>query len=427
MRHNKHNRLCCLLKQLSCILLFSVGQAKTVRYRSGFLDGDFLERFSMTVSEARDYCMRTPSCISFSFMSPTRFPEGDVKCMFYAFSDWHVKSNGESVFIEDSLWHSYVNTTRERDAVPQEVNLVLERLSSMSNLRGGGSSDYKLSLFDSLYYIVLPKEHKAMASPLIAPAAIKYASSEKEDTSVRLSAMRLLILMGDSSDTGKILFDAGVYHSMQQIISKGGEEWDIIRKTALDVISNICLYRSANEKLRKAGAHQVLRSIAAEPGFPGLQATLALTHLGDEGFEHEDLPHEKLYALVELMRNAIDGDVSYGIKWDLIPGPLSAIKYVVLHSNQRSQMHHHLLDAGIVEQVLRILEADCVSPSEAEVALEIMNSLVQVSERARQMVLFAEHTLHEVENRLKQYTNGAVLAQRLNAFVSSYDSMKSEL
>lgn len=407
--------------------MLSLGKAKTVRYRSGVLDGDFLERFIMTVSEARDYCIRTPSCISFSFMSPTRFPEGDVTCIFFAFSDWHVKSNGESVFREDPSWHSYVNTTRERDAVPKEVNLVLERLTSMSNLRGGGSIDYKLSLFDSLYYIVLPKEHKVMASPLIVPAAIKYASSQVEDTAVRLSAMRTLILIGDSSETGTILFDAGVYHSMQQIISNRGEGWDVISKTALDVISNMCLYRSANEKLRNAGAHHFLRSIASEPGFPGLQATLALTHLGDDGFEHDDLPHEKLYALVELVRNAIDGDVTYGIKWDLLPGPLSSIKYLVMHSNKRSQMYHHLLDAGVVEQVLRILDDDCVSSSEVEAALQIMSSLVEVSERARRMILFAEHTLHEVENRLKKYTNGAVLAQSLSTYVASYDSMKSEL
>jgi len=407
--------------------MISLGKAKTARYRAGVLDGDFLERFTMTVSEARDYCIRTPSCISFSFMSPTRFPEGDVTCIFFAFSDWHVKSNGESVFREDPSWHSYVNTTRERDAVPQEVNLVLERLDSMSNLRGGGSVDYKLSLFDSLYYILLPKEHKVMASPLISPAALKYASSKREDTTVRLSAMRTLILIGDSSETGKILFDAGVYHSMQQIISTRGEGWDVISKTALDVISNMCLYRSANEILRNAGAHHFLLSITTEPGFPGLQATLALTHLGDDGFEHNDLPHEKLYALVELMRNAIDGDITYGIKWDLIPGPLSSIKYLVMHGNKRSQMHHHLLDAGLIEQVLRVLEDECASPSEVEAALQVMSSLVEVSERARKMALLAEHTLNEAENRLKEFTTGALLAQRLSTFITSYDSMKSEL
>mmetsp|Transcript_23642 Transcript_23642/g.26913 ORF Transcript_23642/g.26913 Transcript_23642/m.26913 type:complete len:298 (+) Transcript_23642:387-1280(+) len=297
----------------------------------------------------------------------------------------------------------------------------------MSNLRGSRSVEGKISLLESLFYIVVPKENKVMASSLIAPVALDLITSKTEDDSVKLSALRLLIVLGDSSETGNILFDAGVYAVMRKIVDNRDSVWNEISKSALDVISNMCLYRTANDKLQNAGAADFLQEILTEPGFPGLQATLALTHIGNHDFEHAEFPSEKIYLLTDLIQNAIDGDVIYGIKWDLIPGPLSAIKYLVMHANRRSTVYRHLLDARIIQQLLHLLETDCMDPTEMEVALQILLRLATVSEHARQMILFLEHTLQQVEIHLKKYSKAASLAGSLSATITSYDSIRSEL
>ena len=130
--------------------------------------------------------------------------------------------------------------------------------------------------------------------------------------------------------------------------------------------------------------------------------------------------------LVRLLQNAIDGDIVYGIKWDLLPGPLSSIKYLVLHTRDAS-VHDGLLNAGLFEQLLRILEADTFNPTEVEVVMEILEALVTVSERARHMVMFAEHSLAEVEERLWHYSHAAELATDLVELAESLSADAAEL
>jgi hypothetical protein len=426
-----------LVVVLLLLLLISDASGRTVRYRAGALDGKPLENLEeVTVPAARDHCMRTTACVSFSFESPTtRFPADPVTAYFFSFSDWHVKENGEPSFVEDPTWHSYINITREHEAVPREILVVQELLNKTiysnnnSKLRGQGSGlqevERKLILLESLFYIAAPEEHKILAAPLIVPPAIAMASSATEEAVVRQSALKLLIVLGDTPDTGDILFDAGVFPAMKTIVQARGSDWDDTSKNALDVISNICLHRTVNEKLRKAGAHMFLRDLLSEPGFPGLQSALALTHIGDSGFEHTELPYAKIQALVQLLGNAIDGDIAYGIKWDLIPGPLSAVKYLILHGGPA--IPDHLLDAGAMEKLFRILEADCLDASDVEAALAVMEGLARMSERARDMLLLAEHTLHDTEVRLRKYGKAAASADGLSSFVAAYDSNRSEL
>jgi hypothetical protein len=80
-----------------------------------------------------------------------------------------------------------------------------------------------------------------------------------------------------------------------------------------------------------------------------------------------------------------------------------------------------------MEQLFRILEADCLEAADVEAALEIMQALAQISERARDMLLLAEHTLHDTEVRLKKYGKAARLAGGLTSYVEAYDSNRSEL
>jgi len=410
-------------------------ESTTVRYRSGFVRGDDGLRgaeLSLTVADARERCMRDEGCVSFSFESPsTRFPSGNVTSHFRPHADWHVTTTGEAAFVEDASWHSYVNVTREREAVPREVEDVLRRLKDgPSKLRGGGSRaiGIKLTLLDSIYNIVFPKEHKALAAPLIVPHLVGLSTSSAEDPAVRLAAMKVLIVIADTPDTGPVLLDAGVLQAMKNIINEnrsepgGGLAWDENSETALDVISNICLHRSVNAELKKAGVHTFLRGLLSEPGFPGLQAAMALAHVGVD-FQ---LPRSEVRALVRLLRNAIDGDIAYDIKWDLIPGPLSALKFLV-QRNMSAKMQEQLLDAGVMEHLLMILEADCLVASDVEATIQIMQSLSLVSERARNVILLAEHSLRDAESRLKEYGRVAQLASGLSAAVARYDTARAEL
>ena len=431
-------------------------EARTIRYRPGRLEVEeegrwagspgILERLdSATVADVRDRCRQAVSCVSFSYWSPlTRFPSGNVTAYLYPHADWMARSDGTPSFVDDPEWHTYVNVTREGNNVAEEVAFVLVQLldhegdlaraADGSGLRGGGDDgtgeslrERRLALLQTLFDIAMPREYKDLAAPLIARPVLSVATSDAEDTEVRHSAMRVLIALGDADNTGFDLLNAGVYPAMKRIVEEGrwGEGGD--SELALDILSNICLHRSANQELRTLGAHVFLRQIVHDQdGFPGLQAALALTHIGDEDFDIGSLPRSMLGDLVRLLQNAIDGDIVYGIKWDLLPGPLSSIKYLVLHTRDAS-VHDGLLNAGLFEQLLRILEADTFNPTEVEVVMEILEALVTVSERARHMVMFAEHSLAEVEERLWHYSHAAELATDLVELAESLSADAAEL
>jgi hypothetical protein len=248
--------------------------------------------------------------------------------------------------------------------------------------------------------------------------ALSLASSTTQDPLVRQSALLILIMLGDTAATGPMLLD--VYQPMKLIIeNRPGGIWDDTSKNALDVISNICIHRSINEQLRTAGADTFLTTLLKEPGFPGVQAAIALTHM----VEPDSL---QLFAapivntLVKLLGNALDGDIAFGIKWELIPGPLSSVKYLVKSSADR------LLDAGVMEQLLRVV-AESINPGDITGALEVLESLMQTSERAQHEILLSEHAIQEAHYRLEEYMQASFVARRVLNSIDAHDESKGEL
>jgi len=430
--------------------------ARTIRYRPGRLEipsegltsgsPNFLERLdSATVADVRDHCRQSPPCVSFSYLSPlTRFPSDNVTAYLYPHADWWARSDGTPSFIDDPEWHTYINVTREGDTVTEEISFVLlqlrkdegdvARAGDGSRLRGGGDGggkesrrERKMALLHTLFDIVMLREYKDLTAPLTAGPILGLVTSNTEDTEVRQAALRVLNALGDAENTGIDLLHAGVYPAMKSMIEDGDWGEGGYSELALNVLSNICLHRSSNRELRRMGAHVFLHQIVHDrDGFPRLQAALALTHIGDDGFDVGSLPRFVLGDLVGLLRNAIDGDIVYGIKWDLLPGPLSAIKYLVLHTQQASVING-LLDAGLFELLLRIVEADTLKSTEVEAVMEILRALVAVSERARHMVIFAEHSLTEMEERLSHYSHAAELAFDLVVSAASLSAAAAEL
>ena len=382
----------------------------------------------------------------------------------YPHADYHVRDDEWPSFVEGlewDGWHTYINTTREIDLVPQEVSTVIERLESIgmrsadessedaktnagdnenaggSRLRGGSNSrsrsqkeeeeeyeveeenesdldeddDRKLRLLSFLFDITFRKDHKMIAAPHVIPHMLKLATSSDEIDDVRVNAMKVLIVLADTPTTGNIMVEGGVYTEMKRVVDER-KEWDEISITALDVISNIVIHRSANARLWRLGAHTFLRGLLSEEGFVGLQATLALSHLDDVSLEKSTIPAQNLKALVKLIKSTVEQEVVYDILWELIPGPLSAVKHIVENSDE--YVRNTFLDAGLMEELLRILEDSGDSKAEDIVcALEVALMLARSSERARHMILLAEHTVLEAEERLLKFERAAKLAGAL--------------
>jgi hypothetical protein len=308
---------------------------------------------------------------------------------------------------------------------------------------------------------------------------------QQEHVDVRTAAITNLMVIADSRETAPLLVQAGTFHVMQQIIkqelvvqqqqqqeqqgSSSSSSWDGLPILALDVISNICLHQTANNaQLKQQGAMQFLHQIAHdEKGtFPALQALLALLHMGggssggdggggggdddasdsgsnnnnsrrvDDDTSHFVLPQSTVVELVHLLQSSIDGDIVYGILWDLIPGPLSAIQFLIQHeqywttttslldSSSSSTIVDDLLNAGLIEQLVRILEASCLVAAHVHASLEILHSLAQVSpHRApREMIaLVAANSIRLVQERLQEYQAPARLAMELQMVVAHHD------
>ena len=461
-----------------------------MRYRQGALstteDEDKVLKNWITpisIAEVRSECIHTPECVTFSYFSETtRFASTTSWAYLYPHADYHVRDDEWPSFVEGlewDGWHTYINTTREIDLVPQEVSTVIERLESIgmrsadessedaktnagdnenaggSRLRGGSNSrsrsqkeeeeeyeveeenesdldeddDRKLRLLSFLFDITFRKDHKMIAAPHVIPHMLKLATSSDEIDDVRVNAMKVLIVLADTPTTGNIMVEGGVYTEMKRVVDER-KEWDEISITALDVISNIVIHRSANARLGRLGAHTFLRGLLSEEGFVGLQATLALSHLDDVSLEKSTIPAQNLKALVKLIKSTVEQEVVYDILWELIPGPLSAVKHFVENSDE--YVRNTFLDAGLMEELLRILEDSGDSKAEGIVcALEVALMLARSSERARHMILLAEHNVLEAEERLLKVERAAKLAGALLEAAAtvgeglSYDVSKS--
>ena len=430
----------------------------------------------ISVSEVRQRCTSDERCVSFSFRSDqTRFPSKNVTAFLFGHADWHVELAEDSpvsvvntAFVDDIRYHTYVNTTREKTAVTREVGSLIKLLmkteiseesvtseeppnnnSNKSRLRARGRNtaandvdpsksitNQKLMVLQAIFDIVYNKELRLLAAPLVVPWALSLGSSDTEPDEVRENALTILMVIADGTDCLPVMMQHGVFSSMKSIISeqqgKDTEEWSHICKLSLDVISNIAIHQAVNEDLRREGAVSFLQKLISRPGFPGLQATMALTHLSDklEFGVINQLPPERLDDLVNLMRAAIDGDIAYENKWDLVPGPLSSIKYLVYQSNNsaNSWVCDRLLKAGLMEQLLRVLEADCLDAIDIETALEALWGLSGVSEEGRHMIVMAEHSIHEAGKRLARYDKASKLAYGLvDSAMANFNTGGSEL
>jgi len=409
----------------------------------------------------------------------------------------------EPAFLEDPSWHLYVNSTRELAAVPREIEMILQKIdeldagpcannkfsnpdsevttpppASTSGLRRGPIVHAKILhgpqhhhqectqpkgiLLETIFHIVFPRELKAAATPHLIPKMLQIAQTKhtnQAEKDIRMTAINNLMVMADSKETAPMLIQVGVYEAMKSIIeeelyipsetndkrdntdnnNKQPNNWDGLPILALDVISNIAMYRTANEALQQKGATTFLQHVVdTEDGFPALQALLALLHVADGKVLGKDndfhLPTSTLAELVTLLQSSIDGDVVYGILWDLIPGPLSAIQLLVDHRQEQimnsinsgnkavaMQDIDALLFAGLIEHLLRILEAKCLVASHVGAALYILQALANVSQRAREMILLmAAKAIKQAQHRLEEYAQPAQLAKELTAIVSSH-------
>lgn len=471
------------------VLTVDVTVANTVRYRQGRIDDiDDSTVLSVhndtSVATARRHCQADDRCVSFGFESPfTRFPPGDtISAYFHSHADWHVsRATGRPVFTEDLAWHLYVNTTRERVAVRSEVDFVLDRIDSLvplvvvpttiatkSRLRKGPSATVNndeetvMLLLSSLYFITYPREIKviAAAAPKLILTMLEIGCSNDDQQAVseeiRLMALTVVLVIADSKETVPMLLAAGVYEKLtklitDQVTTTNNNEWGTLPTMALDILSNMALHRTGNDPLRRRGAQKFFQQIVIQngTGFPALQAALALTHtVEDEGIKFDDgndhandivIADRLIEEMVTLMQSSIDGDVVYDIVWDLIPGPLSAIRFLVRHhsnisnNGKRQRVVDTLLDAGLMEQLMRVLEADCLVASHVEAALDILDGLASVSYRAREMISLAADSVYHVRRRLATYEAPAALARDLaevlsdRDFVGSHDVLRSEL
>ena len=469
-------------------LLLTAAEARTMRYRSGSLiipnedDEQSSSQRSLiatlkdiSVPEVRKRCSSNERCVSFSYRSDqTRFPSNNVTAYLFGHADWHVELTEDppvsvvnTAFVDDVRYHTYVNTTREKTAVTREVGSLIKLLmkteisegsvtseeppnnNDKSRLRARGRNtaasdvdpnqsitNQKLMALQAIFDIVYNKELRLLAAPLVVPWALSLGSSDTEPDEVRENALTILMVMADGTDCLPVMMQHGVFSSMKSIISEqkgdGKKEWSHICKLSLDVISNIAIHQAVNEDLRREGAVPFLQKLISRPGFPGLQATMALTHLSDklESGVINQLPPERLDDLVNLMRAAIDGDIAYENKWDLTPGPLSSIKYLVYQSNnsENSWVCDRLLQAGLMEQLLRVLEGDCLDAIDIETALEALWGLSGVSEEGRHMIVMAEHSIHEAGKRLARYDKASKLAYGLvESAMGNFNTAGSEL
>ena len=439
-------------------LCFTLTSSKTYRYRNGVSDGEssVMEEQTMSIPAARQKCNLDDKCVSFSFKATTRFPEGDdIPIYFFEHADWHVRpTTGQITFVENPSWHTYINSTRELDLITPEIEKVLAQImkmkgerdensppSSKSKLRGKrqqtsdasdkpplSDDDQFYRFLSSFYEIVTPKPHRVIAAPMIAPHAVDIAGDSTKSDAIRIMAMNLLMLLGDSYETGNILISSGVYNTMKAIVmnskvqNNNNGAWNRLTETALDVIANICFYRTANSELRKLGAVEFLKQFVSIPGFPGLQSSMALMHLEDDGDTETVLDKATVKELMYVLRSAIDGDIAHGISWDLTPGPLSAIQYYLKHGNDPE----YLLDEGLMEQLLQILE-ESENSEELFTSLEVMMSLMQSSERAKDMILLADHSIKDMAERLASFQKAIDLAGTLSHMATTLVSLRNEL
>eukprot|EP00980_Cylindrotheca_fusiformis_P015252 scaffold4239_cov80-Cylindrotheca_fusiformis.AAC.9 len=316
----------------------------------------------------------------------------------------------------------------------------------------------------SLFYMVQYKDLRVPCSKLITRPVLNIAMDETEMEEIRGVALQVLLVLTDSYETPRLLNEYGdLLTNMESIIisqQQGRQQqtdnddddkgtWGMVAKVALDIVSSMALHHTVeypfvpSPKLLNA-LHQIVMS--DESGPIGVQATLALIHASTTTTtttttstisktittQQQQLPEDKLVALVDLLEATIDGDPAFGYDWELIPGPLSAIQTLIVESKKTVEhgedgsaatIVDKLFEAGLMEQLIRILEEETSSHMDAHTtlaALQIMDNVRTISPMAYEMVAMAASTLHHVQDRLQLYEAPLALARTLTTTVGNH-------
>lgn len=456
---------------VSTVLLVVVAAFPSVRYLHGRLlvdDNSFTRnkkkilletQRNTTVSNAWRHCQENPECISFGFQASERFPGNRVAISFYSVADWHVTNNDANqppVFVIEDSWHLYVNATREKSMLKQEIDVILSRLRpphmskgssdgalSRNNLRIKPSEDANraqdtMSSIVGIFNMVQYKDLRLPCCEWITRPVLRIAMDDYEIEDIRVVALQVLLAITDSYETPPLLEEKfGLLSYMESIIrqqmkhEKTNGEWSPVAKVALDIVSNMALHQTEEFPFRPTRKLlDSLQKLASESDAAvGLQATLALIHAGSSGSSGQHIPLEKLVALVDLLEATIDGDRVFGYDWELIPGPLSAIQ-TLIQSKMRATTSgdqdastavvDKLLAAGLLEQLVRILEAKCLDAEVTLAALQVMDNIRTFSPNADEMVAMAASSIYSVRDRLERYEAPVGLARALAREVTNH-------
>jgi hypothetical protein len=463
---NNMNRLQSYTRWCICLCIFVAGAtaSPSVRYLHGRLQAEAISNGNeksrlldvhqnTTVSKAWRHCQGNPNCVSFGFQASARFPGDRIAVSFYSVADWHVNNHfGQPAFVEEESWHLYVNVTREISILKQEVDLVLRKLHVIDSTAGASlqnnlrirsddnsatmRAQEKTTLIISLSNMVQYKQLRVPCSKLITRPVLKIAMDDSELEEIRVLALQVLLAMTDSYQTPPLLEEYGILAYMENLIYQQmndktrKSEWGMVARVALDIVSNMALHRTAEfpfQPTRKL-LHALQQIVASDLGSIGLQASLTLIHASlnsgsEEGWAQ--LPSDKLVALVDLLEATIDGDPVFGYDWDLIPGPLSAIQTLV-QSNQNNNKQDgamvidKLVGAGLMEQLVRLLEAHCLDAETTLATLQVMNAIRTVSPEADEMVAMAASSIHSVKDRLELYETPTAVARSLALEVAKH-------
>ncbi|KAL3935716.1 MAG: hypothetical protein SGBAC_008817 [Bacillariaceae sp.] len=438
---------------------------------------------STTVAKAWKHCQEADNCVSFGFQATARYPGANVTVAYYSVADWHISSHlveTEPLFVPDDAWHLYVNTTREQATVATEVQQVLAKLkaldldevkkspenSSSRSLRSRGASggtdifaygersrllkaQEKAGWLLGLFGIAKYKDLRLALIPTLTRPLIQIASDDDELDDIRTIALETILALTDSYETPVIL--QGEYNLLSYlhaIIQPSNNDrhqaiaWGVVNSMALDLISNMALHRmKSNPFVVPSGLWNLLQHIVQTESASviGLQASLALIHFWGTGMKAvsiDSIPKSTLFSLLELLEATIDGDPVFQYDWDLMPGPLSAIQLLVsgavkssaeesnqLESSASSNVIDTLLDAGLIDQLVRILDQSESLPSAATTlaTLDTLQGLRMVSPRAETMVaMVAATSIDETRRRLHEYEAAKQVAKSLSREVAAH-------
>lgn len=274
----------------------------------------------------------------------------------------------------------------------------------------------------------LASTHRTLVAPTLIPLLLEVAELDEYEVDVRLFAMTILIVLADSKETQSAM--RPVLVPMKRIFESHPDDPDL-RKSSLDVISNLCIHSSPDDTVHQweqLGATEFLMSLLKEEGFVGVQAAIALTHL--QSSKPYKLPDKTLEALMDLAETTLDGDIEFGIVWELVPGPLSALYYYLQQQEgdaAKEAVAAALVKDEVLPMLMRVLEEAEDDPTEWGIAWNFLLELAQIHRGAQHWLLLAESSLQSAHSRVVAYANSERVASKLIQVVHEFDFGQQEL